>query len=442
MSKLFRPYYLFIFGVFLSIVAVAIAFPTKSDLPRIELVTTADFSSKLSSECAASRGAILSHCTKDQVTPGPIEDKCPTCDLGLTFLINLSSIFSGKAASKVLITKIIISFTWVLLLLSALSFYRVGWRRGAALYLILGSIAVLISKFDASHYSAIFAAFILGLWGLSYLVRALDETTLKRALVLSLFCFLCISLTFFIREPVGLAAKFASAVLLLGFLFKPKIPLSQKLIKAGVLVTLLMLASGFWVESLKKVRHALWNVPKTNVVSQHGVEHSLTINLGHYSNNPWGIVAGDGTGLHLVKHHDPKIEFLTPEYFKALGSIYFALWKNYPQEMIRIYSQKVREVLSFNARLPFGFYLPLLVIFLLAFVSLKHVRQANLFHHPDFQIGLGFLLFSAGSFMQGVLVNPYFSTEAQFGFWIAIIFVGSFLAQRSGGALNAKSEGQ
>lgn len=431
MSNLVRPSYLFILGVALSLFAVVSTWPTTADLSRIEQPSSADVSSVLSSECAASRGAILSYCTKDQAIPGPIEDKCPAGDLGVTFLVNLTSILSGEPATKFGITKIYILFTWMVLLTSALSLYWAGWRRGSALYLILGSVTFLLYQFDATHYSAILAAFILGMWGVSYLVRLFDAVHLKQRLALGFLMFLCVSLAFFIREPVGLAAKFACGVLVIGFLFRPSLPLKQKWMTAALLSAALLTADGFWIGSLKKIRGAVWNVPKSSLLSAHGVAHSLTINLGHYSNNPWGIVAGDDTGMELVKYYNPDIGYLTPRYFRTIGSIYLAMWKNYPKEMLRIYSQKVREVFSYNARLPFGFHLPLLTMGILMLVSIgRGMKQPNLFHHSDFQIGLGFFLFSLGSFMQGVLVNPWFSGEAQLGFWIAVVFLGVFLARQ------------
>ena len=175
----------------------------------------------------------------------------------------------------------------------------------------------------------------------------------RRWLLLSFFAMICAIL---VRGAyLALAASALAGCVLTGLWLRNRSwrmgvrPSRQVLLTSMVLLAIAMCTPTI----ILRTRDAIWPVAAAKHIESHGISHNLFIGLGAVDNS-LGVKWDDGNAYEFAKKLDPSVEYVTARYYSLLWQQYFAFWREQPREMIAVYGQKCKALLSERAwgRLP------------------------------------------------------------------------------------------
>jgi hypothetical protein len=178
--------------------------------------------------------------------------------------------------------------------------------------------------------------------------------------------FLGLAIAMLFREAIGLMGAVAS-VLAVGVNFvrtasKMRV---RALVSMGLIcATLLTVATPKGILSL---RDAIYGIPPSTRMEQHGVWHNLYIGLGVVV-NPFGIEWNDASGIQAVRRIDPSVVYLSNKYFAVLRRQYFRIVMSHPLEVARIYLVKLAIAVNIYA----AWLIVSLVLITVIFLRVRH----------------------------------------------------------------------
>jgi hypothetical protein len=146
-----------------------------------------------------------------------------------------------------------------------------------------------------------------------------------------------------LRQSIGLMGIAASiAAVATSFWLNTK-----RLSSVGFYTSLLVgiIVAGFAPIWILDVRDALYDLPPTDLIEQHGIAHNLYLGLG-VVDNPFGIEWLDSNADQAAKRVDPSVTYDSKQYYDILGAEYLRPLMNNPIEVLRIYSEKLWILLN------------------------------------------------------------------------------------------------
>jgi hypothetical protein len=220
------------------------------------------------------------------------------------------------------------------------------------------------SQFGTACFAAILPLAILGF--------AKAKSDCRSVWLWFVIGFLSLAIAAMFRQAIGLMGVVAGLIaVILSFAAQPrndKRPLRHLAMVIGIL------AISQTPTILLRARDAIYNIPPTRMMEQHGIWHNLYIGLGAVD-NPFGIEWLDASGLRAAKRINPSVEFLTAEYYATLRSEYFRILKQHPFEVSEIYHKKFIITLSTRLHLLFlSIDVKTAILFICAFAAFVYWR--------------------------------------------------------------------
>ena len=155
------------------------------------------------------------------------------------------------------------------------------------------------------------------------------------------------------------------------------------------------------------IRDRIFEVEPAELVATHGMAHTLYIGLGAVENK-FGLKYDDPVGKAAAAKVAPDIKYLSPGYFRIMWGLYFEKWKEDPDEVVRIYYEKLRFLLTDDilATLPPPWIFFPLVLVVHWFANGRAVSCGSPACDRRLAINLVSLAFVALFIAQGFLAHP------------------------------------
>ena len=289
-----------------------------------------------SAECARVHGVLLAGCPNGKLVP--FAQISYADDPGHALFLGMYAMARDKQLEPKHVSRFntIVNFLGIFLIAGLL--FCLGARVSSLVVLGVGSlmandlhaIAPHPAQFGAGCMAAILPMVILT----SSTLR--NRPWLFPAWVMAGLVALAIALL--LRQSIGLMGILASAGAVLGSFWIGRKRASAIRDHAILLFAVVLVA--FTPAALLNARDALYDIPPTGQIEQHGISHSLYIGLG-VVDNAFGIEWSDAKGDEAVKRVDPNVGYVSKEYYRILGQEYLKLVKSDPIEVVRIYFAKL-----------------------------------------------------------------------------------------------------
>lgn len=307
-------------------------------------------------QCYLQTGVWLAICVDGRIEP--IADHSLADDPGHTFLLTLKAKLQGKPQFPADIARLNLRINHIALILLCLSILHVGTGI-QSLLLFLFAAPVYAGMVSASPHPAIIgAATLAGLPALILLMRAHNLIARWRFalyLAIGIGSFAAASL---LREPVGTMGFLVTALALIYVMIR-----KSRVMRWWIMLAVAASVLVAWKSSylLLSYRDYVFAMPTSQQTPTHGISHNLFIGLGAIENK-WGVRWDDTYAADAVAKIDPKIAYVSHDYFKVLWRLYLEKLMDDPVEVVRIYFVKAGKVLE--QELPSAFF-PLWICLLL-----------------------------------------------------------------------------
>ncbi|MEH2508999.1 hypothetical protein V1291_000353 [Nitrobacteraceae bacterium AZCC 1564] len=365
-----------------------------------------------SADCARTTGVILVLCRDGKLVP--IADETSGDDPGHALALELYSLITQKPVLPGDIS--ILNSTINYIGLIALSLLLFSLRLPFAAFLVLTIGPALSDQFHrlTPHPAQFGAACLAAILPLAILGFAKTKSDRRLVCFWLATGFLCLATAALFRQAIGLMGAVAGC-LAVAFAFVIQSRGERKALQCFVMIVGILTITQV-PTILMRVRDAVYHVPATRMMEQHGVWHNLYIGLGVVE-NPFGIEWLDANGEQNAKKINPSVEFATMEYFRTLRTEYFRIVRQHPYEVAKIYAKKL--ALTANTALRFrmiGVKTSLICIFILA--TLAYWRAQAIWRPQDSVFAVS-SLFVCFFIAQAVLFHP----SDQYLFPIQIFFL-------------------
>jgi hypothetical protein len=298
-----------------------------------------------SAECFKKTGVILAACP-DNTGFSPMENASAADDRGHGLLLSLlHGAFDLPATNTTLVyLNIAINIAGIGLL--AWQIYRIGFRAGAAIFLLIALRLLGDPTITADVTGSVYGMFALGLL---LPLQTLRMFSLERngwpEWVWLCVSGLCLALVMLLREPFGFVGIItAGLAIVLGVLRRGR---GARLghLALGFAVVGAMVLTVNAANLLVSYRVHVQGVPLGTGILTHGLSHTLYLGLGAEPNS-FGIEWSDTNADNAVRARDPTIQYVSPQYYQMLSKLYIELVLQHPLEVARIYAAKARKVLA------------------------------------------------------------------------------------------------
>ncbi len=363
-----------------------------------------------SSECMRRTGAWLVICKGDHLIP--IEDRSLADDFGHALLLGVTASILNKKMRVVDVVRLNawINVVGLLALLSLLFAVRadIVW---IILLSLSGKIFFSWTGFSP-HPGLIGTAALVSILPLILLAYEKKALSSRGAIVFGIIGLVSLSLSSLIRGAIGHMGLIItlSTLFLIGWKHRRHFRMLTVLLFIGLLV-IVAWQSPRW---LLMARNKLFNIQPSAHAQRHGISHNLYIGLGTIPNK-FGIKWLDDDAARAVQKVRPGTTYASPEYFSVLWDLYLEHVRESPREVVRIYWEKAKKLIS---------WLPLymsVLVGLLLFI-LMNAKKNNVMKYTIsasiVTVSLAFILFFL---IQGILASPSLLYAAPIGVFTALI---------------------
>lgn len=293
-------------------------------------------------ECTRKTGAWLAACLPDGKLIS-LADTSGNDDPGHSLLLSLASVILDRPIAVIDIVRLNVVIDYFGLFAMAALLFVARCYVATIVTLLTGVEVYLYWVGVAPHPALIGAAACAAVLPLTIVLSErglLGKTARPTALIggAALLGFATL-----IRQPIGMMGLVISFGALAWLIWRN--PPSRRPLR---LLTLLALAVVAWQTPrwVTLARDAVFDVPPTANVQEHGISHSLYMGLGAVENK-FGIVWGDDTwGLKAARLIDPQVDYPSRRYFRLMWKIYLDRVMEDPVEVARIYWTKTRQLLT------------------------------------------------------------------------------------------------
>lgn len=288
--------------------------------------------------CARQTGSWLMMCE----APGKLVPMSAD-DPGHAFLLGLWSQLAGRDATFLDVARLNLGVNAVGLVMLAGALAILGAFTGSIVVLALGPV-VYFSWFGVSpHWAVIGVASMQVVLPLAILARHRDWLPPAVANAMTIVGLAALALASLIREVAG-SMGLLMTLLTIGWLLFPR-HRARRPIAGLVLLGVLTVLASQSARIVVAARDMVYAVDTTQLVSTHGMSHTLFVGLGSVENK-FGLVYNDQTGWKAASEAVPGIEYFSKDYFILMRKLYFQKWAEDPLEVVRIYLVKLRLALT------------------------------------------------------------------------------------------------
>ncbi len=385
----------------------------------------------LAGQCARDTGVLLAGCS-DKKNLVPFEDLSTADDPGHALILGILGKYSRAPIDKVTLVKINFAINALgTLLIAGLLWY--GDRKIAACLFMLWAAGVVFLNFLCSDVTGAFwgifgLALALPLWLAIHSAKQSSNLVLWTGIAVGT---LLIGIATVLREPIGLIGSLSALLALVPMMrgrWASCKPATKLLYGACVLIMTVLPSEA--TSGLVWMRKAAFGVEPGKLMHRHGFSHNLYLGLGA-KDNPWGIVWDDGNAESAVKRANPKVAYVSEEYYSILWRLYLDKVAHYPITVISIYVLKTIDILQMT--MPRQPTIGISVLLLLLIPCLRLIpRFSKFFSFADEALPMIGILAFAGLLIlgQGVLTIPYYNYIFPVAIVIALI-AGLFLDRLS-----------
>ncbi len=380
-----------------------------------------------SAECARETGAWLSICEGNKLYP--IAQYALADDPGHAFLLGIIARLKDRSISVSDIAKLnnIINLVGLVFIVAILVSAQL---EVASLVVLMLSPVTYFGWVGASpHPGLIGVATMASIFPLTILLGELGYLTKISKFIFLISGAVLLGLAAMLREPIGTMGLVVSlgafAYIGLNKRWSANVIRRRLWILLLLGVALVMWQTPRWV---LMARDSIFQLQPTSLIQTHGISHNLYIGLGAAGKNKFGISWNDSSGDEAVRAVDPKVRYVSKEYFDILWRLYLDRVAQDPREVIRIYTFKLRRILEYR----FPKWGPPLVVtiigscaLLAAFLRRRRVNDCNEFGAESIVLVTA-LAFIAMFIAQGVLAHPARQYAHPIGAFVLLIFSVGF----------------
>ena len=350
-----------------------------------------------SAECARETGAWLALCADDGKLK-PISEEAIGDDPGHAFLLAMWTIVSDDPVSLVDVAWLNIALNSLGFLLLAGFLFAVRAYPCALLFMYLGPIIYLKWIGVSPHWGLLGVASMAAVLPMAILAKEYGFLSPRLGQGFVGLGLLGLALAALVREAIGTMA-IVTVLFALAFIALRRRH-SGRGIRDLFAVGLLIVAASSVPYAAITARDVMFDIEPGQLVQRHGFSDILYMGLGAVPNS-FGISYSDWVALADARKVDPDVVHCSPEFYQIMWSLYLEKVFTDPAEVVRIYIEKARLILSDPVLEP---GLPLGIILLVGFCHLV--------------VAQGFDLWSKVGFPQGALVQG-----------AALVFICFFVAQ-------------
>jgi hypothetical protein len=215
---------------------------------------------------------------------------------------------------------------------------------GTAVVLLLMGPVVYLHWFGTQpHWSFIGIASIQMILPLALVARAKNWLRPSSTAILLAIGLPALALGALMREPVGSMAIIITVFVGAWALVYGPRERRHRVGTVAILLTALVLSQSSRI--VVAARDSAYSLDPAQYPATHGISHTLYLGLGIVENK-FGIKYLDAMGAEAVAAADPNIDPYSVAGFRKIRELYFQKWKEDPAEMIRIYFEKTKLILS------------------------------------------------------------------------------------------------
>lgn len=340
---------------------------------------------------------LLQVCEKDRIVPFSAEDP------GQVLLLSLWGQIADRDPTVMDVARFNLGINSIALLLLAAVLASLGSFATSIVLLVAEPLVYLHWFGTAPHWALIGMAALQMILPLAIIARARNWLPARWTAVLLTTGLLILAIGSLLREAVGSMALLMTFVVgLWAAIYGPR---GRRHLAGTVAILVVAVLASQSSRIAVATRDWAYALDAAEYPATHGMSHTLYIGLGIVPNK-WGIEYLDAVGRDAVTAADPSITSYSHAYFRTIRGLYLAKWREDPAEMIRIYFEKLKLILSDNilAKLP---PLGVLIVLVIAVQGLTWRRTAG---DPRREVRLGINLVALGFvgllILQCVLAGP------------------------------------
>jgi len=294
-----------------------------------------------SAECARTTGAILSLCKDGGLVP--MADGFGGDDPGHALALDIYSLLSQKAVTPADISVLNSIFNYAGILILALLLFRL--KLSFASFLLLAAGPLIADQFHATspHPAQFGCACLVALFPLALLGLPATGSNRKTLVAWLALAVVGIAIAALFRQAIGLMGMVAGFMALAIHALARLRPRNNLTFKAAMAVALLISYQAPYL--VLKARDAIFHLPPSTMLEQHGIWHNLYIGLGA-APNPFGIEWADANAKAAAERIDPSVVVSSPRYFDILREQYFEILAHHPIDVVVVYLRKLEITLK------------------------------------------------------------------------------------------------
>lgn len=291
-----------------------------------------------SAKCARKTGKwLLQICEGDRIVPFSGEDP------GQTLLLSAWAHLAGRDATLVDVARLNLGINALGLVVLAATLIAFGAFTTAVGVLILGP-TVFLGWFDTvPHWALIGVVSMQLILPVALAARAKNWLSPKFSTTLIAVGLLLLACASLLREAVGLSALLITVCAGVWTMWQIRHHPRHWAAVIAILVT-----AGAASQSSRLIvaaRDAAYALDASSLPPTHGMTHTLYIGLGAVQNK-FGLRYEDAVGRDAASNAAPNIVYVSNDYYRVMGELYWRKWQEDPKEVIRIYLVKLRILLT------------------------------------------------------------------------------------------------
>ncbi len=312
-------------------------------------------------ECTRETGAWLVLCEDGKLIP--ISDRALADDPGHALILAWWARLADRAVTLVDVARLnlILNLSGLVVLATVLLCLRAYFT--ALLLLVLGPYVFLEWFGTSPHWALMGISAMQVVLPLALIIRQQRWLPPTVTAILIVGGLLTLALASLVREAIAQMTLVVTVAVVAWAIARA---LKQhRSFYAVIVVLLLALVASQTARLTVVMRDAIYKVEAAQLVATHGMAHTLYIGLGAVENK-FGIRYDDMVGKEAAEKAAPDVKYLSRGYFRVMWSLYLERWAVDPLEVLRIYFEKLREILGNrildSAPPPWVFFAPVIGI--------------------------------------------------------------------------------
>jgi hypothetical protein len=264
-------------------------------------------------------------------------------DPGQPLLLGLVARLAHRDATVMDAARLNLIINTVGLTILAITLLSLGAFTTAVMLLALGPYVFLEWYGPSHHWALLGTASTMVVLPLALISRARhwpSPAVWRTLLVVGLLCLAFAALLREVVASMGLLVTICAAA----WTMRHVTPDRRRLARTLAIIVVAVLAS----QSSRLVATArdwAYSLDSSQLPATHGMSHTLYIGLGGVENK-FGIKYLDAVGADAAAAAVPGTVYGTSEYFRVIRGLYFQKWREDPQEVVRIYVEKLKLLLA------------------------------------------------------------------------------------------------